>query len=337
MIADKNLHSKLTDRPVIDRQPPENETYGYSNFVIDDKVAGEVGAYKVGVVAAEPVSDDASAIYDDWIAAGHHASMEYLERYADIRRDPRLLLPGARSIIAFAFNYNHPVPVGIPIALYAHGDDYHEVLRRRLEPLAEKIRACKLPDGSYAEARICIDTAPLRERYWAVRAGLGFTGLNNQLIIPGAGSRFFLAFVLTTLELKPDLPCTLTCLKCGKCVAACPGKALGSNGEFDASKCLSYLTIEHRGDFPEDTDLHGHLYGCDVCQNVCPHNNPPLCTASPEVLPEFNLRPQYLELNASAAAKLTQEKFSTIFSHSAIKRTKLAGLLRNANQILNQK
>ncbi len=289
--------------------------------------ARSLGFYNVGVAAARPVDDDAVKLYDSWLAKGRHADMAYLERYPDVRRDPRLLLPGARSVIVCAMSYYYPLNADSPaplrsIAMYARGDDYHEVVRARLTDLGDYIAAKW--GGEY---RACVDTAPLRERYWAVRSGVGFVGLNNQLIIPGAGSYFFLGVLLTTAEFTPDAPMLAACDGCRRCVSACPGRALDGLGGIDARKCLSYLTIEHRGDLPEGTDLAGHLYGCDECQRVCPHNISPV--QSP--IAAFAPRLDYDSLTPERVLSLTQPEFSTIFRHSPIKRAKLAGLRRNAS------
>ena len=301
------------------------------------------GVFKSGIACIAPLPDDETALYRSWLAQGMNGGMEYMANHPDIRRDPQLLLPGAVSLISCAFSYYYPLQwgaEGLRWARYSLGRDYHEVVRERLSRVAEWITV-----ETGAQCRICVDTAPLRERYWAVQAGLGFIGLNDQLIIPGAGSYFFLGEILTTLPLEPDEPCKLTCGSCRACHRSCPGKALslttlhpsdasGFPGAvqnharplLDARKCLSYLTIEHRGEFPLGTRLDNHIYGCDVCQEVCPHNSNPPVTEIPEFIP----RPEILALTRADISSMTQEDFSRIFTHSAIKRTKLAGLRRNA-------
>lgn len=283
----------------------------------------EAGAVAWGVARLEPVADDEFARYTSWINRGAHGEMHYMARYADIRRDPRLLLPGATSIIVAAFPYYHADQSEgnlSRIAAYAHGDDYHEVVRERLARVAEV-----LPPSS--ANRICVDTAPLLERYWAVKAGVGFIGRNRMLIVPGYGSYVVLGSILTTEELPPSVPCTLTCDGCDRCRRACPTGAL----EGDTTACLSYLTIEYRGDFPDGTDLHGRLYGCDTCQQVCPHN----AAATPTSIPEFLPREQLRTLTPGRVVDMTPDEFSTIMRHSPIKRTKLAGLRRNAESIIH--
>ena len=291
----------------------------------------EVGAYRCGIARVEPVDASSARVYDEWIAAGRHDTMDYLERYGDVRSDPSLLLEGARSIIVAAFPYARPVIPSdgkLRIASYAHGDDYHDVLRRRLEGAAEKIRA-----RWGGATRVCVDTAPLRERYWAVKAGVGFVGINCQLILPGAGSYFFIGSILSTVEMTPDAPCRLSCAGCRRCVVYCPGQALDGNPShptLDARRCLSCLTIEHRGPLPEGVRLGRRVYGCDTCQIACPHNR----MADPvEPLPEFAPRPGLLALTRDEVLSMSQEKFSTLFKNSAIKRAKLAGLQRNAASV----
>lgn len=289
-------------------------------------LAREAGATAIGIADAGPVALSTVEAYNRWLSQGRHGTMEYLARYGDIRRDPRLLLDGARSLIVAAFNYMPPrrQPDGVPrFADYALGLDYHEVLRERLGRLATAIR-----DRWGGDTRVCVDTAPLMERYWAVQSGLGFVGRNSQLILPGRGSRFFIGTVVTTTHFRRDTPCTLTCGDCGRCAAACPGGAITPDGNcaaFDARRCLSYLTIEHRGPLPAGLRLGCRIYGCDACQDVCPHNR----HAVPTDIPEFLPRPSLLALTAPAIASMTPEQFSTIFRHSAVKRTKLAGLQRN--------
>lgn len=248
--------------------------------------------------------------------------MDYLARYNDVRRNPTLLLEGARTVIVCAFAYGDSRRSPL-FADYALGDDYHTVLRDTLKPVAAALEEA-VPDSA---TRICVDTAPLRERYWAQRSGLGFTGLNNQLIIPGIGSAVFLATILWTADATPDAPCNEHCSGCRACVRACPGKALDGNGGMDARRCLSYLTIEHRGELPDDISLPARIYGCDICRDVCP-----LGTAKKALplLPALQARPEILALDIDAIRSLDRDSFSATFRRSAIKRAKLEGLLRNA-------
>lgn len=291
-----------------------------------------LGIARYAVAEAEPVEASHLSAYRDWIAAGKHGSMDYLARHEGLRADPRLLLPGARAVISCALPYPSPCRNAgeLPcISTYALGSDYHEIMRQKLLTAAQR-----LSEAMGGETRVCVDTAPILERYWALRSGLGFIGLNHHLIIPGLGSCFFLGEILTTLPLKPDSPMETGCGSCGKCLSACPTGALGADGSLDARRCLSYLTIEHRGPLPEGTDLHGRLYGCDVCAAVCPHNR---SARQLPIDPQLQPRSNVAALTPERAAELTQTEFSTLFSHSAVKRTKLAGLQRNAMILLAAK
>ena len=287
------------------------------------KLAAKIGFDACGITTATPVDSNAVEMRRQWIAAGMHAGMEYLTRYDDLRCDPGFLMPRCKSVIMLAASYHSDISSDI-IARYALGDDYHDVLRKKAQPIVSFLQ-----ENNYA-ARICIDTAPLAERYWAVKAGIGFIGLNSMLIIPGIGSRVFLASILTDLQLNPDTPVTMSCIGCGRCISECPGHAIMPDKTVDARRCLSYITIEHRGDFSPETDLHGRLYGCDRCQDVCPHNT----DCAPFKFDEFSPRPDVVGLTVEEAAVMTQQQFSTIFKGSAIKRAKLAGLTRNARRLL---
>lgn len=300
------------------------------------RLGKEAGAIAVGVARAAAPELAHSEYYSRWISGGNHGEMGYLANYQDLRRDPSLLFENgaaAESVISFAFPYFHSkgqAPEAARFAMYAHGDDYHEVLRRRLKPVGEAI------EKMGHQARVCVDTAPVLERYWAQQAGIGFIGRNRMLIVPGYGSYCFLAEIITTLPLEYDSPCKQRCRGCDRCISRCPGGALRS-ADFDASRCLSYLTIEYRGELPAAIDetgmerpisrvLAGRVYGCDECQRACPHNQ----EATDTPLQEFHLRPALRDLTCEEIIQMTQPEFSTIFSHSAVKRAKLAGLQRNA-------
>ncbi len=288
------------------------------------------GAAAWGVAAAGAVSDEADAAFHAWLAEGCGAGMEWLGHHSDLRRDPRLLLPGARSIIVAAFPYRpasgeKPRP-RLPISLYALGRDYHTALRERLQPVAD----------SLPEARICIDSAPLRERYWAVRAGLGAIGRNNLLIIPGLGSMNFLACILTTAEIEGAAaevrPPGYFCRHCGgACLRACPAGAIRPDATIDARRCLAYLTIEHRGPLPEQTDLHGHFFGCDDCALACPHN----LTALPPGQPIPELRPlaDALELSPEDVGSMSGRAFGRRFADSPLSRARIDSLRRNLSAL----
>lgn len=282
-----------------------------------------VGAERVGFATAEPIDDSCKQRYFNWIEKGCNADMKYLENYPDIRQDPRLLLEGAKTIISLAFNYYPPTQrdSSLPyISLYAYGQDYHDVLRKRLLPICQHIE-----QQWNAKTRICIDSAPIIERYWAWRAGLGYQGINGTFIIPGHGSYFFLAEIITTLEIEPDQPIDSDCGKCGRCIRECPTKAISGNGTIDASKCLSYLTIECRNEWDIPQNVNSTLFGCDKCQQICHHNR----RATPTTIEEFYPSEKLLSLNYNDVKQMADDDFRITFRHSPIKRTKLSGLLRN--------
>ncbi len=258
--------------------------------------------------------------------------MAYLENYQDLRRNPASLLEGTKTVISLAFSYRlpsgesrHPL-----FADYALGADYHDVLRSRLEPVCTLIR--NLFPG--AETRICVDTAPIHERLWAARAGLGFIGRNSMLIVPGIGSRVFLAEILTTAELPADPSMNFEsdpCGDCTRCVDACPGQALDAQG-VDARRCYSYHTIENReAELPGFVHLRGRrIYGCDICQDACPFNRQDY---TGPFLAEFAPRAELRELKtARDVASLDHARYIELFRGSAIRRAKLPQLLRNGRR-----
>lgn len=311
----------------------------------------DAGACAVAFAPLQPVDHHAWENYSRWIATGGHASMAYLANHSEIRRNPALLLddgtqPGG-TVVCAAFAYASDVtfrPGALRIARYALGDDYHEVLRQRLQPVADAILA-----ATGHPARICVDSAPILERYWAEQSGLGFTGRNRQLIIPGIGSHIFLAELVTRAEFTPyGTPMDRQCPEgCDRCLRACPNGALtasnrqpwrGSHGEavfnrlpetcgFDARRCLSFQTIENRGEIDADLTVpRGRFYGCDICLEACPLSRP---SRSVTVLPEFRPREPLLSLTPATVTALTPAAYSLLFRHSPIRRAKLAGLLRN--------
>lgn len=256
--------------------------------------------------------------YKAWIEAGHAGSMRYLARDPDKRCDPRTLLPGARSVICLAASYARPkaedaAPAAGPpsgrVARYARGRDYHRVLHERLAAVIAEMRA-QLNDPF--EARAFVDTGPIVEREWAARAGIGWIGKNTLVLHPQLGSYIFLCEIVTTLDLPPDPPATDHCGTCTRCLDACPTDAFPAPYQMDASRCISYLTIEHRGDI--DPDLAGRMddwvFGCDICQEVCPFNTRPEPTADPALgaahtPPRLPLDP-LVELRASGYRRLTR-------------------------------
>lgn len=279
------------------------------------------GAVAVGIARAGAVDAGPVEAYRRWIADGCHGSMDYMARNMELRADPRRLFPGAVSVISMAFpfrpagGYQHPL-----IADYALGLDYHHVIKARLAAVTEAMAA-----RYGAMSRVCVDTAPVMERYWAVQAGVGFIGLNRQLIVPGVGSGVFLAEIITTMPLRPDEPCRLSCDGCRRCIAACPAAAL-SDCRLDASRCRSYLTIECRDLVDLGLGPTDRVYGCDICAHVCPHNR----VEPPEPLPEFSPDPRLLTLNRDALSRISSSDFKKLFKKSAISRIKFEKMRTNS-------
>jgi epoxyqueuosine reductase len=283
----------------------------------------------------------------DWLAHGFAGTMEYMQRHGDARRHPASILPDVRSVIMVAMNYrpdgepgasatggNSPVadapgsPIG-RISRYARGMDYHDVLRVRLNRLFDWLRQ-ERPD---CLGRGVVDTAPLLERDFARRAGLGWFGKNTMLLNKRLGSYFFIGAVLTNLELAYDPPHTAAhCGTCTACLDACPTNAFVAPGLLDARRCISYLTIEHRGDIPEElrSGLGNWLFGCDVCQEVCPWNR----KAPAGVEPLLQGRPDLEKVDLIELLGLSEEAFRHRFRGTALLRTKRRGLLRNAALVL---
>lgn len=291
--------------------------------------AAELGFDACGFAHAEAVDDEARQQYRHWLDKGRNGCMEWAARYCDVRDNPQLLLDGAQSVIMLAMSYypqKFQSAEAPQFAYYAYGNDYHDVLRERMKRLVTLIH-----DQTDAQCRCCVDTAPLRERYWAQKAGLGFVGMNNQLILPGKGSYFFLGAIITTLELPPDKPCQLSCDKCGACIEACPGHALTAGEAVDSRQCLSCLTIEQRGELPQwvSQAMGNRVYGCDECQRCCPHNR----EAKPTKITNFHPSDQFLSLTMQDLREMNKLQFNSIFGSSAVRRTRLEGLKRNAMMI----
>ncbi|MDO4754939.1 MAG: tRNA epoxyqueuosine(34) reductase QueG [Parabacteroides sp.] len=298
--------------------------------------AQEIGFDACGIARVTPAESEARYL-DQWIAEGYHAGMRYMEKYRDIRLNPTGLVEGAQSVIAVALNY-YPaqrLPEEIPhIAYYAYGKDYHLVVKEMLQRLWKELLQ-SLPAAEPNEipaARCFTDSAPILERYWAWKAGLGWIGKNTNLIIPGKGSFFFLGELVTTCEVDVyDTPQRNRCGNCTRCLEACPSGALEQGRRLNANKCLSYLTIEHRGEIPAEqaARLGNRLYGCDTCQEVCPWNR----FARPTQVSAFHPSSSLLSLRKEDLQNLSREEYNRIFAQSAVKRAKYEGLVRNINHL----
>jgi epoxyqueuosine reductase len=290
----------------------------------------ELGFDLAGVAPAEPSKH--REYLREWLAAGHAATMDYLARRFDQRTDVRAYLPGAASVVCVALNYHTPLEP-LPkearasharVARYALGDDYHEIIKTRLHALADWMRE-QVP-GS--QTRCGVDTAPVLERELAARAGIGWVGKNTCIIHPRLGSWILLGEIITTIPLPADEPVTDHCGSCTRCLDACPTQAITEPYRLDASRCISYLTIEHRGDIAEE--FHGPigdwLYGCDICQDVCPHNHKVDDTTDPALRPRFAAG----TLDVHDVMRWSDDDYRQKLRHSAMKRVKLPMLKRNA-------
>jgi epoxyqueuosine reductase len=296
------------------------------------ELASACGFELAGVARAEPLPE--RAWYHEWVASGFAGEMRYLtDRRADVRDDPRNLLPSARSVIVVGKLYNTPWPYSTKftdaerawISRYAWADDYHDVLRRGLEQLRDALHQ---RTSNPFESKICVDTAPLLERSFARQAGLGWIGRNTCLINQQIGSWFFLGELLVSLEIEPDAPPPDRCGTCRRCVEECPTAAIvpGPLGyTVDSRLCISYLTIELRGPIPQEhrAGCGRHVFGCDICQDVCPWNRRALATADPTFEPRSFAPP------LERFAEMSETEFYCMFRATPVIRARYSGFLRN--------
>jgi epoxyqueuosine reductase len=294
----------------------------------------EAGFDRAGVARLEP--PEHGETYLRWLDRGDQAGMEYLRRRSEARIDPSRIFPGARSVLCVALQYHplykedgerQPEPKGDlwrRVARYARGSDYHEVMADRLKVLEARVLEA-FPD---CQTRRYVDTGPVLERELAARAGIGVVGKNTMLLHPEAGSWFLLGELFLTLDLAPDQPLTDLCGSCTRCLDACPTGALPEPYRLDSNRCISYWTIEHRGPLPTEAreSVGGWVFGCDVCQEVCPWNEQP----AGAVHPELELPAERAELTLSRLLGLPREEYVERFRGSPMKRAKLEGLQRNA-------
>lgn len=290
------------------------------------KKAKELGFLNTRVAKAEFMDEEAKRL-EDWLNKGYHGEMGYMENHFDKRVDPTKLVPGAKSVITLSFNYyteQRQDPSAPKISTYAYGRDYHKVVRKRLKQLIQSISS----EIGEINGRCFVDSAPVLERDWAKRSGLGWVGKNTLLINPKQGSYFFLAELIIDLELEYDAPIKDHCGTCTKCIDACPTEAISPNGYImDGSKCISYLTIELKSEIPDafKGKMADYMYGCDICQQVCPWNR----FSTPHNEAEFIPKPELLEMDQKEWKEITEDVFDKLFQGSAVKRTKFEGLKRN--------
>jgi epoxyqueuosine reductase len=305
-----------------------------SNSQLIKQLSTSLGFDFCGIAKAQKLDDDARRL-EQWLNKGMHGSMGYMERNFDLRVDPTKLVPGAKSVITLMKNY-YPTQrqaEGVPkVSKYAFGQDYHEVIRASLNEFLQALRS-KL---GHIEGRGFVDSAPVLERSWAKRSGLGWIGKNGNLINKQSGSFFFLATLITDLELEADDQLVKDyCGSCTRCIDACPTGAILPDKVVNGSQCISYFTIELK-DAIIDNGMKGQfdnwMFGCDTCQDVCPWNR----FAKPHNEPAFAPIPEILNLTTSSWEEMSEEMFKTVFKNSPIKRSKYSGIRRNLQFLKNE-
>lgn len=289
--------------------------------------AQRLGFEAIGFARAEHMDEEARRL-EMWLQQDLHGKMQYLENHFDKRVDPTKLVEGAKSVISLTYNYytdQVQTDAAAPkISKYAYGKDYHFVIKNKLKALLHFIQQ----QIGEVNGRCFVDSAPVLERDWAKRAGIGWVGKNTLLIHPKKGSYYFLAELIVDLELEHDIPMRDYCGTCTRCIDACPTEAISPQGYLvDGSKCISYFTIELKEALPEDYKgkFENWMFGCDICQEVCPWNR----FSKPHQTPDFDPHPDLLEMKKQDWVELTAEVFQKVFKNSAVKRTKFAGLQRN--------
>jgi len=297
----------------------------YKYFV--KQTAAQLGFDYCGIAKAEKLNDEARRL-ESWLNKGFNGSMSYMNNYFDLRIDPSKLVPGAKSVITLLLNYfpAEQQKAEVPrISKYAYGKDYHEVIREKLKSFLQTLQQ----NIGEINGRGFTDSAPVLERSWAVKSGLGWVGKNGNLITKNQGSFFFIATLITDLELEPDDLFTKDyCGTCTKCIDSCPTEAILPNKVIDGSKCISYFTIELK-DLLIPTDMkdkfENNMFGCDICQDVCPWNR----FSKPTNEAEFTPLNEVLNFSKNDWEELTEESFKIIFRKSPLKRSKFEGIKRN--------
>ena len=294
----------------------------------------EAGFDLVGITDTAPLTAEQCGFFNDWLGLGFAGQMGYMGRNVRQRLNPATLLEDARSVICLGLNYrppeipNEPLRQAIPmgrVANYARYEDYHLFIKKLLHRLTDFISSVA---GSDFRFRVFVDSAPVAERALAARAGLGFIGRNHILISPKFGPQVFLAEIITNLKLQTDVPIKADCYNCERCITACPTGALRADGQFDANKCISYLTIEHKGQIPADLaeKIGDRLFGCDECVLACPY-----CEKSPECAnKQFKFYPDRAKLKLNEILAMDEQSFTSGFADSCFKRPGLELLKRNA-------
>lgn len=287
--------------------------------------AQRLGFLSCGISKAEFLAEEAPRL-EQWLKAGMHGQMAYMENHFDKRLDPTLLVPGAKSVVSLLYNY-YPQQKqdkdSFKISKYAYGEDYHFVVKDKLKELMHVLRE----EIGEIGGRVFVDSAPVLDKVWAAKSGLGWIGKHSNLLSKKTGSFFFVAELIIDLDLEYDHPVTDHCGTCTACIDACPTQAIIKPYVVDGSKCISYATIELKEAIPTSfsEQMDDWMFGCDVCQDVCPWNR----FSKPHSESRFNPKPELLQLDKNAWRELTEEVFGELFKKSAVKRTKYTGLMRN--------
>ena len=300
------------------------------NSQLIKKLAKEIGFSTCGISKARFLKEEEKN-FENWLKQGNQGTMSYLERNFDKRLNPQKLVPGSKSVISLTFNYFPPrknlKKNSFIISKYAYGKDYHFVIKKKLKTLFSLIKE-KIGN---IEGRVFVDSAPIHERAWAKISGLGWIGKNSLLLNKKMGSYFFLAEIICDLELEYDTPVTDHCGTCTKCIDACPTNAITQAQVIDANKCISYLTIENKNEIPPELSksFNNYIFGCDICQDVCPWNK----FSKPHDEKEFLPNDEVSNFSNKDWEELTHDTFNRIFKNSAIKRTRFEGLKRNIKAV----
>ena len=288
--------------------------------------ASELGFLSCGISEACFLEDEAPKL-EKWLNQNHHGKMNYMENHFDKRLDPRKLVPGAKSVVSLLLNYhtdkNQYDTKAPKISKYAFGEDYHYVIKKKLKKFLKFISN----EIGEVQGRVFVDSAPVMDKVWASKSGLGWIGKNTNLISKKVGSFFFIAELIIDLELEYDLPTTDHCGNCTACLDACPTDALIAPYQIDSSKCISYLTIELKDKIPSEFKgkMDQWAFGCDVCQTVCPWNR----FSEPHEVSEFEPNEKIMSMSKKDWEELTEEVFNDLFKNSAIKRTNFSGFKKN--------
>ena len=301
----------------------------HSSFIKEK--ARELGFSFCGISKATFLEQEASKL-ETWLNTGKHGSMQYMENYFDKRLDPRLLVDGAKSVVSLMYNYysdkKQTDPDAPRISKYAYGEDYHFVIREKLKTLLQWIQE----EAGEVSGRVFVDSAPVLERAWALRSGLGWMGKNTNIISKQKGSFFFLAELIIDLDLEYDSPVTDHCGTCTACMDACPTGAIVEPYTVDGSRCISYFTIELKDAIPAayKNKMGDWMFGCDVCQDVCPWNR----FSKPNTEPRFAPSEELLGMKKEDWIELTEEVFGKVFKKSPVKRAGYNGLKRNIDFVV---